>query len=42
MGLYDVMYRVGCTPWEHPGPGWLASRAERLDREEAERETQTG
>ncbi len=31
------MYRVGYTPWEHPGPDWRSSLAQGLDREEAER-----
>jgi SAM-dependent methyltransferase len=42
MGLYDVMYRVGYTPWEHPGPAWTASLAQRLDLEQAEREPTWG
>jgi SAM-dependent methyltransferase len=42
MGLYDAMYRVGYTPWEHPGPNWVSSFAQRLDLEEAERNKQLG
>jgi SAM-dependent methyltransferase len=42
MGLYDAMYRVGYTPWEHPGPAWTASLARRLDLEESERERPLG
>ena len=37
MGLYDAMYRVGYTPWEHPGEAWMSQLAQRLDTEEAER-----
>ncbi len=37
VGLYDAMYRLGYTPWEHPGGAWLSQLAERLDTEEAER-----
>ena len=37
MGLYDVMYRVGYAPWEHPGAAWTTSLAQRLDVEQAER-----
>ena len=36
-GLYDAMYRVGYTPWEHPGDAWTSSLARWLDLEEAER-----
>jgi SAM-dependent methyltransferase len=42
VSLYDVMYRVGYTPWEHPGEAWTASLAQRLDREQAERERPLG
>ena len=28
------MYRVGYTPWEHPGPAWSSSLTQWLDREE--------
>jgi SAM-dependent methyltransferase len=42
MGLYDVMYRVGYTPWEHPGPAWTSSLARRLDLEQAERQPPRG
>jgi SAM-dependent methyltransferase len=42
MGLYDAMYRVGYTPWEHPGTAWTASLAQRLDLEQAEREPPGG
>jgi SAM-dependent methyltransferase len=31
------MYRVGYTPWEHPGSAWTSTFAQWLDREEAER-----
>jgi SAM-dependent methyltransferase len=37
VGLYDAMYRVGYTPWEHPGPAWTSSLAQGLDLEESER-----
>lgn len=40
--MYDAMYRVGYTPWEHPGEAWTASLAQRLDLEEAERERPLG
>jgi SAM-dependent methyltransferase len=42
MGLYDAMYRVGYTPWEHPGEAWTSSLAQRLDLEEAERDRPLG
>lgn len=42
MGLYDVMYRVGYTPWEHPSAAWTASLARWLDLEQAEREPPLG
>jgi SAM-dependent methyltransferase len=35
--LYEAMYRVGYTPWEHPGPVWTSSLALRLDLEGSER-----
>ncbi len=34
---YDLLYRVGYTPWEHPGDAWIASLARWLDLEEKER-----
>ena len=37
-GLYDAMYRVGYTAWEHPGEAWTSSLARWLDLEEAERD----
>ena len=37
MGVYDVMYRVGYTPWEHPSAAWTASLGRWLDLEEADR-----
>jgi SAM-dependent methyltransferase len=41
-GLYDAMYRVGYTPWEHPGEAWTSSLARWLDLEEAERDRPLG
>ena len=42
MDLYDAMYRMGYTPWEHPGPDWTSSLARGLDLEQAEREPPWG
>jgi hypothetical protein len=42
VGVYDVMYRMGYTPWEHPGAAWTASLAQWLDLEQAEREPPLG
>jgi SAM-dependent methyltransferase len=36
------MYRVGYTPWEHPGEAWTSSLRRHLDREEAERDRPLG
>jgi SAM-dependent methyltransferase len=42
VGVYDVMYRMGYTPWEHPSAAWTASLARWLDLEQAEREPPLG
>ncbi len=36
------MYRIGYTTWEHPSEAWTAQLAQRLDREEVERERPLG
>ena len=42
VGVYDVMYRMRYTPWEHPSAAWAASLARWLDLEEAERNPPLG
>lgn len=42
VGVYDLMYRVGYTPWQHPGEAWVSSLGQWLDIEEAERDRPLG